>query len=91
MQNVPPMLRRLGFLIMKSCIYTYKIKSNKKYTLKKKKNIIFIENVIFKQNMSKISKLFLEPLNNYGCSRVWLLSQGLERTSQDGKLTYQTF
>jgi hypothetical protein len=34
---------------------------------------------------------FLEPLNQYNCSRIGLLGQGHERTSQDETLTYQTF
>jgi len=34
---------------------------------------------------------FLEPLNQYNCSRIGLLGQGRERTSQDETLTYQTF
>jgi hypothetical protein len=34
---------------------------------------------------------FLESLNQYNCSRIRLLGQGRERTSQDETLTYQTF
>jgi len=34
---------------------------------------------------------FLEPLNQYNFSRIGLLGQGRERTSQDETLTYQTF
>jgi hypothetical protein len=37
--------------------------------------------------MFNISK-FLEPLNHYDCLRVGLISQGFERTTQDGTLTY---
>ncbi len=33
---------------------------------------------------------FLEPLNQYNCSRIELLGQGHERTSQDETLTHQT-
>ncbi len=50
-------------------------------------DLIFIGNVIFKPNMFNISK-FLEPLNHYDCLRVGLISQGFERTTQDGTLTY---
>jgi hypothetical protein len=34
---------------------------------------------------------FLEPLNQYNFSRIGLLGQGREKTSQDETLTYQTF
>jgi hypothetical protein len=47
--------------------------------------------MLFSNQTSLKFPKFLEPLNNYDCSRVGLLGQGLERTSQDGKLTYEHF
>ncbi len=47
--------------------------------------------MLFSNQTSQKFPKFLEPLNNYDCSRVGLLGQGLERISQDEKLTYQTF
>lgn len=45
--------------------------------------------MLFSKQTSLTFSKFLSFLNHYDCSRVRLLAQGLEKTSQDGTLTYQ--
>jgi hypothetical protein len=47
--------------------------------------------LLFSNQTNLTFSKFLEPLNQYNCSRIGLLGQGRERTSQDETLTYQTF